>query len=140
MKGKLGRYIAERIPENNQYERIWILAKTDFKLKYYDTFLGMIWAIASPLFRILIYYFVFTFIFTNKIPNYGLHIFSGLLVWMFFQEATKKGLTMNYEAGVCIKGKEELEKAIEFYNGLWNESEPLTSDRIEKEVKRFGTD
>ncbi len=53
---------------------------------------------------------------------------------------TKKGLTMNYEAGVCIKGKEELEKAIEFYNGLWNESEPLTSDRIEKEVKRFGTD
>ncbi len=107
MLGNLGRYITKRLPENNQYERIWILAKTDFKLKYYDTFLGMIWAIASPLFRILIYYFVFTFIFTNKIPNYGLHIFSGLLVWMFFQEATKKGLTI-------LKSKRYLIENIKF--------------------------
>ncbi len=79
---------------NNKYERIWILSKTDFKLRYADTLLGFFWTVVTPLVRLLIYYFVFSTIFTKKLPNYGLHIFSGLIVWMFFMEATKKGITV----------------------------------------------
>ena len=94
MAGIIGNLIASYIPENNKYERIWILAKTDFKLRYSATFIGFFWTLITPLFRLMIYYFVFSFIFTSKLPNYALHIFSGLIVWMFFQEATKNGMNV----------------------------------------------
>jgi ABC-type polysaccharide/polyol phosphate export permease len=93
MTGSLSSKILSYLPENNQLERIWIIAKTDFKLKYYDTFLGLIWALITPLVRLLIYWLVFSNIFNKKIDNYGLYIYSGLLLWMFFQQGTKKGIT-----------------------------------------------
>ena len=93
MIGGLTGRIISLLPENNQLERIWIIAKTDYKLKYYDTFLGMIWAMLMPLVRLLIYWLVFSNIFDKKIDNYGLYIYSGLLLWMFFQQGTKKGIT-----------------------------------------------
>ncbi|MBU2649749.1 MAG: ABC transporter permease [Bacteroidetes bacterium] len=102
-----GKRLLEMIPSNNQYERIWLLAKTDFKLKYYDTFLGFIWTILNPLFRLAIFYYIFTYIFDKQIPNYALHIFSGLILWMFFQESTKKGLSL-------LKTKRYLYENIEF--------------------------
>jgi ABC-type polysaccharide/polyol phosphate export permease len=54
----------------------------------------MIWAFVYPLIRILIYYTVFSYVFAKEIPNYGFYIFSGIIIWMYFQEATKKGLTV----------------------------------------------
>ena len=80
------------LSENNKYERIWLLAKTDFKLRYNASALGLIWAFVYPLIRILIYYTVFSFVFSKEIPNYGFYIFSGIIIWMYFQEATKRGL------------------------------------------------
>jgi len=91
---KLLKKILESLPENNQLERIWILAKNDFQKRYYGTGLGIAWAFVNPLLRLLIYYFVFTYFFNNRTENYILYIFSGLLVWMFFAEGTKKGITL----------------------------------------------
>ncbi len=95
------------LPENNRFERIWLLAKTDFKSRYNDSALGLIWAFVYPLIRILIYYIVFSFFFSKQIPNYGFYIFSGIILWMYFQEATKKGM------GV-IKSKRYLLENIRF--------------------------
>lgn len=94
MPGMIGKILAQVLPANNKYERIWIIAKADFKLRFADTLLGFLWTIITPLFRLMVYYFVFSMIFTKKLPNYGLHIFSGLIVWMFFMEATKKGMAV----------------------------------------------
>lgn len=94
MSNSISRKIANFIPENNKYERIWIIAKTDFKLRYSTNVLGMFWAFVFPLIRILIYYIVFSYIFAKDIPNYGLYIFSGIIIWLYFQEATKKGITV----------------------------------------------
>lgn len=93
MTGRNREGIAGILPKSQQLERIWILAKTDYKLKYYDTFLGMVWSLVMPLVRLLIYWLVFSNIFDKKIDNYGLYIYSGLLIWMFFQQGTKKGIT-----------------------------------------------
>lgn len=84
--------ILERIPENNKLERIWLLAKIDFKKRYYGTSLGVVWALINPLFQLLIYYFVFTQFFKTEIQDFPLYIFLGLILWMFFAESTKKGL------------------------------------------------
>lgn len=103
----IGNLITSRLPDNNRYERIWLLAKTDFKLRYSASMLGMIWAFVYPLMRILIYYIVFSFVFSKEIPNYGFYIFSGIIIWMYFQEATKKGMNV-------IKSKRYLLENIRF--------------------------
>lgn len=45
---------------------------------------------------------------------------------------TGRGLRINYEAGVMVKDKKQLKKALEFFNGVWGESEPLTPEIIKK--------
>lgn len=82
------------LPENNRIERIWKLAQVDFKRRYYNDYFGLVWALLNPLFRMAIYYFVFTRIFTRTVENYHLYLFSGLIFWMYFSECTKRGLTI----------------------------------------------
>ncbi len=92
---KIGRSNwADKIPENNRIERIWVLAKADFVQRYYGSFFGVFWAFLNPLFQLMIFYFIFTWFFDTKIPNYALYVLSGLLMWMFFSETTRKGLML----------------------------------------------
>jgi phosphatidylserine/phosphatidylglycerophosphate/cardiolipin synthase-like enzyme len=43
---------------------------------------------------------------------------------------TKKGLNVNYEAGVSVKDKNMIEKSSLFFNDVWEKSEPLTEQAI----------
>lgn len=85
---------AQKIPENKRLERIWVLTKSEFIQRYYGSFLGVFWAFLNPLFQLLIFYFIFTWFFETKIQNYALYVLSGLLMWMFFSETTRKGLLL----------------------------------------------
>lgn len=82
------------IGSNVRLERIWKIAQVDFKRRYYNDRIGLIWAFLNPLFRLFIYYFVFKYMFNHSQENYALFIFSGLIIWMFFIETTKKSLTL----------------------------------------------
>ncbi len=83
-----------KLPENNRLERIWKLAQVDFKKRYYNDYFGLVWALINPLFRMLIYYFVFTqIIVMARVEHYHLYLFSGLIFWMYFAESTKRGLS-----------------------------------------------
>lgn len=75
-------------------ERIWIIAKTDFKRRYSSDYFGVIWALLNPIFRISIYYFVFKNVFQVQEEKYVLILFSGLITWMVFREITTKGLNI----------------------------------------------
>lgn len=95
------------LPENNRLERIWKLALIDFKRRYYNSFLGLFWALLNPLFRLTIYYFVFTIVLNPKIENYGLYLFLGLILWMFFSEGTSKSFSI-------LRSKRYLLESIQF--------------------------
>ena len=82
------------LPENNRIERIWLLAKFDFLKRYYGSALGTLWALIYPLTRLFIYYFIFTVIFSHRIPNFALFLFLGLIVWGFFVEASKNSIML----------------------------------------------
>jgi len=43
---------------------------------------------------------------------------------------TKKGLSVNYEAGICLKDKDMVNKVAQFFNEVWKESKPLTKQAI----------
>jgi len=92
MKTILGS-IYYKISPGVRFERIWKIAHIDFKKRYYDSYFGLIWALVNPLFRISIFYFVFTVFFTRNIENFALYLFSGLISWLYFKECTNKCLS-----------------------------------------------
>lgn len=108
MLNKLLKLILERLPENNRIERVWKLAQLDFRKRYYHDSLGIIWSMLRPLFRIGVFYFVFKVVMNyEKMPNYGLFIFSGLVFWGIFAEGSNSGK-------VLLKKKKYLIENIQF--------------------------
>lgn len=72
----------------NKLERFWLLAKIEFKLRYYENKLGLLWALAKPISDIIIYYIAFELIMKTGIPNFGSYFFIALVLWNFFLEST----------------------------------------------------
>lgn len=84
------------MPNSNftlRLERIWVLAKTDYALRYYGSKLGLLWALINPIFQILVYYLCFTYlVFRNKETDFILYLFLGIISWSFFSSGTRQGL------------------------------------------------
>lgn len=68
------------------------LVKRDFKKKYKRTVLGMFWSILSPLLTLAVMALVFTNFFGARIEHYIIYLFSGNLVFTFFNDATTGGM------------------------------------------------
>lgn len=73
---------------SNKFERIWLLAKIEFKLRYYENRLGLMWALIKPIMDIVIYYVAFQVILKQNIPAFASYLFIGLILWNFFIEST----------------------------------------------------
>lgn len=62
------------------------LVNRDIKLLYNRSALGIAWMLINPLMQLMVYAFVFGFLLVNdSVPNFTSFIFSGLLVWTWFQ-------------------------------------------------------
>ncbi len=75
------------------WEIIWILAKTDLKMRYEGSFLGIIWVFLKPFSIFLVINYVFSTIFHNATENYSIKLLIGLILYNFFQDSTTNGLT-----------------------------------------------
>ncbi len=69
------------------------LVKRDFKKKYKRTILGMGWSLLSPLLMLLVMRLVFTQFFGRNTPHYTTYLFCGNLIFSYFSEATKSGMS-----------------------------------------------
>lgn len=74
--------------KNNSLERIWLLAKIEFKLRYYENRLGLLWALIKPITNLIIYFIAFKVVLHSDVPNFAMYLFSGLVLWEFFIEST----------------------------------------------------
>src|SRR5687767_1665844 len=74
--------------KTNKLERLWLLAKIEFKLRYYENKLGLLWALLKPIMDICIYYIVFQVVLQQNIPAFASYLFIGLILWNFFIEST----------------------------------------------------
>ncbi len=80
------------------------LVKRDFKKKYKRTVLGMAWSILAPLLQLAVMTLVFTKFFGRNTPHFMIYIFCGMLVFNFFSDATKGGMsTIMGNAGIFTK-------------------------------------
>jgi ABC-2 type transport system permease protein len=79
----------------NYKELIWVLAKTDLKLRYHGSVLGYLWAILKPLMMFAVLNFVFSSLFNPGGANgrvYSLQLFISLVMFNFFSEGTMAGM------------------------------------------------
>jgi ABC-type polysaccharide/polyol phosphate export permease len=72
----------------NTWQTIWLLSKVDYKLRYYENKLGILWALFKPLSEIIIYFIAFKFILNNNDSDFLVKLFLGQLIWNMFGEST----------------------------------------------------
>ncbi|HET6255796.1 MAG TPA: ABC transporter permease [Puia sp.] len=80
--------VQHRLVMPHKLERLWLLARIEFKLRYYENKLGLFWALLKPIMDIVIYYVVFQIIIRQNIPAFASYLFIGLILWNFFVEST----------------------------------------------------
>ncbi|HET9429929.1 MAG TPA: ABC transporter permease, partial [Chitinophagaceae bacterium] len=82
------RIVNDWTRRSNKLERLWLLAKIEFKLRYYENKLGLFWALLKPIMDICIYYMVFKIIIKTDVPAFASYLFIGLILWNYFVEST----------------------------------------------------
>ena len=97
----------------SRYRYSWILlrelVKTDFKLRYQGSILGMAWSVLKPLMLFAVMYVVFVrFLrFGAGIPHFAVSLLLAQTLWAFFQEATSQGMQ-------AIVGRGDLLRKLKF--------------------------
>ena len=93
----------------DRYHYSWILlrelVKTDFKLRYQGSMLGMAWSVLRPLMLFAVMYVVFVrFLrFGAGIPHFAVSLLLAQTLWSFFQEATSQGMRAIVDRGDLLR-------------------------------------
>jgi ABC-2 type transport system permease protein len=105
------RIVTPTISVRKRLREIWLsrelliyLVRTEIKVKYKNSALGLVWSMISPAMTLAIYYFVFSILLDNKMPNFVIYLFAGLLLWNLFSLGvlTGTGVVVN-NAGIVKK-------------------------------------
>jgi lipopolysaccharide transport system permease protein len=76
------------------------LIARDIKLRYRGSLLGIAWTLLNPLAELLVLLFVFSSVLGVNIPNFGAYLFTGLLVYGWFQTS------LNFATGAIVGNRE----------------------------------
>jgi ABC-2 type transport system permease protein len=69
-----------------------VLTWTNFKLRYYGSYLGYFWSLLKPLGLFGVLYIVFTVILKQSTPHFGVVLLLGIILWDFFVAGTMAGM------------------------------------------------
>jgi ABC-2 type transport system permease protein len=72
------------------FELTVILARTDFKLRFFGSVLGYLWSLMRPLMFFGVLYVVFSNVFKlgKGIPHYPVYLLGSIVMWNYFIEVT----------------------------------------------------
>lgn len=81
-----------RLKEIYDYrEMVYSLVKRELRGRYQRSVLGILWTMLNPMFQILVYTIIFTFVFPSNIDEYYLYLMTGMIPWAFFNESLMEG-------------------------------------------------
>ncbi len=105
------RVVTPTISVRQRLREIWLsrelliyLVRTEIKVKYKNSVLGLVWSMVAPAMTLAIYFVVFQLILGNKMPDFVIFLFAGLLLWNLFSLGvlTGTGVVVN-NAGIVKK-------------------------------------
>jgi len=76
------------------------LIARDIKLRYRGSLLGILWTLLNPLAELIVLYFVFSTVLKVDIPNFPAYLFTGLIVYGWFQTS------VNFATGAVVSNRE----------------------------------
>lgn len=79
------------------------IVRSDFKLRYRGSFLGVFWSLLRPFLTFLVLYSVFSQFLRFDIPHYHIYLFLGIIIWNFFSEATNLSILFVSQKADLIK-------------------------------------
>ena len=101
------RSIVDRLRQRYHYSLVILreLVKTDFKLRYQGSFLGVAWSVLQPLMLFVVMYLVFAKFLrmTDGTPTYPVVLLLGISSWQFFNESTSIGLRSIVDRGDLLR-------------------------------------
>lgn len=68
-----------------------LLVRREISARYQGSVLGLFWSYIQPAFRLAMYYFVIAMVLDRGVENFGIHIFTGLVIVHFFTESFGAG-------------------------------------------------
>lgn len=92
-----------------RYHYAWVvlkgLVKTDFKLRYQGSMLGIAWSVLQPLMLFCVMYVVFAKFLrmSDGTPTYPVVLLMGISTWQFYNEATSIGLRSIVDRGDLLR-------------------------------------
>jgi len=98
----------------------FIMALTDFKIKYDNSVLGYFWSLLKPLLMFGTLYLVFSVLVKWEVENYALYLLLGIILWNFLSEVTLNSM-------VLLEGKSSILKKIYFPRWIIVIASSLTS-------------
>jgi ABC-2 type transport system permease protein len=110
-RGSVTRIVTPTIGVRKRLRELWLsrelivyLVRTEIKVKYKNSVLGIVWSMLAPAMSLVIYWFVFSIVLKNGIPNFVIFLFAGLLLWNLFQFGVLTGTgTVVSNAGIVKK-------------------------------------
>ncbi len=88
---KVTRVVSPTISVRQRLREIWLsrellvyLVRTEIKVKYKNSVLGLVWSMIAPAMTLAIYFIVFQVVLGNRMPNFVIFLFAGLLMWNLF--------------------------------------------------------
>ena len=99
--------VIKRLQERYHYALVVFkeLVKTNFKLRYQGSYLGVLWSVLQPLMLFTVMYVVFVkFLkFTDGTPTFPISLLCGTCLWQFFTESTSMGMRSIVDRGDLLR-------------------------------------
>ncbi len=104
------RVVSARVGLGRRLANLWSrrellggLIVSDIRIKYKGSALGFVWSMLAPALTLTTYFLVFSVLLKNGVPNFALYLFSGLVVWNFFQNAVTAATGVIVDRAALVK-------------------------------------
>lgn len=89
--------------KQNNFDLLWQLIKTNFKMRYQNSLLGVLWVLIKPYSTFIVLYFLWSRL-GQQIENYSLYLLLGIIFFTYFQELIVYGqIALLEKAHIILK-------------------------------------